>query len=136
MNIDAPFHIDARGRTATTPDDRHVRNMLELLLFTSPGERVNRPEFGGGVRALVFAGNGPELAAALQFNLRANLQRWLGDAIELRDLIWDLLYAPVAGGVSFAADHLNRLQYMTIRRYLSLVFLLLVFLLLVLAIWP
>jgi phage baseplate assembly protein W len=86
VNIDTPFHIDARGRTATTPDDRHVRNMLELLLFTSPGERVNRPEFGGGVRALVFAGNGPELAAALQFNLRANLQRWLGDAIELRDL--------------------------------------------------
>lgn len=56
--------------------------------------------------------------------------------IELRDLIWDVLYAPTAGGVSFAADHLNRLQYMTIRRYLSLVFLLLVLLLLVLAIWP
>lgn len=85
MNLDAPFHVDARGRTAA-PDDRHLRNILELLLFTSPGERVNRPEFDGGVRPLVFAGNSPELAAALQFNLRANLQRWLGDAIDLRDL--------------------------------------------------
>jgi hydrogenase-4 component B len=56
--------------------------------------------------------------------------------VELRDLIWDVLYAPVAGGVSFAADQLNRLQYLTIRRYLSLVFLLLVLLLLVLAAWP
>ena len=56
--------------------------------------------------------------------------------IELRDLIWDVLYAPVAGGVALAADQLNRLQYLTIRRYLSLVFLLLVLLLLVLAAWP
>jgi len=56
--------------------------------------------------------------------------------IELRDLIWDVLYAPIAGGVAFAADQLNRLQYLTIRRYLSLVFLLLVLLLLVLAAWP
>ena len=56
--------------------------------------------------------------------------------IELRDLIWDALYAPVVGGVAFAADQLNRLQYLTIRRYLSLVFLLLVLLLLVLAAWP
>jgi formate hydrogenlyase subunit 3/multisubunit Na+/H+ antiporter MnhD subunit len=55
---------------------------------------------------------------------------------ELHDFIWDVLYAPVSGGVSFAADQLNRLQYLTIRRYLSLVFLLLVFLLLVLAAWP
>ena len=56
--------------------------------------------------------------------------------IELRDLIWDVLYAPVIYGVAFTADQLNRLQYLTIRRYLSLVFLLLVLLLLVLAVWP
>ena len=55
--------------------------------------------------------------------------------VELHDLVWDALYAPVAGAVGFAADHLNRLQFLTIRRYLSLVFLALVTLLLVLAIW-
>ncbi len=55
---------------------------------------------------------------------------------ELRDLVWDWLYAPVAGGVSFAADRLNRLQFLTIRQFLSLVFAALVILLLVLAIWP
>jgi hydrogenase-4 component B len=56
--------------------------------------------------------------------------------VDLRDLIWDMLYAPVADGVVFAADRLNHLQFQTIRRYLSLVFLALVSLLLVLAVWP
>ena len=54
----------------------------------------------------------------------------------LRDPVWDALYAPIAGGVAFAADRLNRLQFLTIRHYLSLVFAALVGLLLVLAIWP
>jgi hydrogenase-4 component B len=56
--------------------------------------------------------------------------------VEMRDLVWDSLYAPVAGGVSFAADRLNHLQFLTIRQFLSLVFAALVLLLLVLAIWP
>jgi formate hydrogenlyase subunit 3/multisubunit Na+/H+ antiporter MnhD subunit len=55
--------------------------------------------------------------------------------VELRDLIWDWAYAPIAVGVAFAAEHLNYLQFLTIRRYLSLVFTALVLLLLVLAIW-
>ena len=56
--------------------------------------------------------------------------------VDLRDLVWDVLYAPVAAGVGVAADRLNHLQFLTIRRYLSLVFLTLVSLLLVLAVWP
>jgi hypothetical protein len=56
--------------------------------------------------------------------------------VELRDLIWDGLYAPIAGGIGFAADRLNYLQFLTIRQFLSLVFGALVTLLLVLAIWP
>jgi hydrogenase-4 component B len=56
--------------------------------------------------------------------------------VELRDLVWDALYAPIAGGVGFAADRLNHLQFLTIRQFLSLVFAALVLLLLVLAIWP
>ena len=87
LNIGAPFHIDGRGRTALTDDPRHLLEMLELLLFTSPGERVNRPEFGGGIRGLLFAGNSPELAAALRFRLQANLQRWLGDRMEIVELL-------------------------------------------------
>jgi len=86
MNIDFPFHFDSRGRTATTDDDDHIRDMIEQFLFTNPGERVNRPDFGSGLLQLVFAPNSPELAAALQFTIQAGLQRWLGDLIEVRDL--------------------------------------------------
>ncbi|MGA7180802.1 MAG: GPW/gp25 family protein [Thiobacillaceae bacterium] len=86
MNIDYPFHFDSRGRTASTDDSDHVRDMIEQLLFTSPGERVNRPDFGSGLMQMVFAPNSPELAAALQFTLQAALNRWLGDLIEVRAL--------------------------------------------------
>lgn len=86
MNIDFPFHFDSRGRTATASDDDHICGMLEQLIFTSAGERVNRPDFGSGVLQLIFAPNSPELAAALQFTLQAAIQRWLGDLIELQAL--------------------------------------------------
>jgi phage baseplate assembly protein W len=86
MNIDFPFHFDARGRTADTDYDNHIRDMIEQLLFTSPGERVNRPDFGSGLLQLVFAPNSPELAAAVQFTVQASLQQWLGDVIEVQSL--------------------------------------------------
>lgn len=86
MQIDHPFHFDDRGRTAATGDVDHVHDMIELVLFTSPGERVNRPDFGSGLMQMVFAPNSPELAAALQFTLQAALDRWLGDVVEVRNL--------------------------------------------------
>jgi uncharacterized protein len=86
MNIDFPFHLDARGRTADTDYPDHVRDMVEQLLFTRPGERVNRPDFGCGLLDLVFEPNSPELAAALQVSAEGALQRWLGDVITVDSL--------------------------------------------------
>jgi phage baseplate assembly protein W len=86
MNIDFPFHFDNRGRTAVTNDEDHIRDMIEQFLFTNPGERVNRPDFGSGLLQMVFAPNSPELASALQFTIQGGLQRWLGDLIEVRNL--------------------------------------------------
>jgi uncharacterized protein len=86
MNIDYPYHFDQNGRTALTSDDEHVRDMIEQFLFTSSGERVMRPEFGSGLLNMIYAPNSPEVASALQFNVQAGLQRWLGDVIEIRDL--------------------------------------------------
>jgi phage baseplate assembly protein W len=83
MNIDFPFRIDGRGRTAATDDADHIRDMIEQLLFTNPGERVNRPDFGSGLLQMVFQPNSVELAAALQFTLQAALQQTLGDRIQL-----------------------------------------------------
>lgn len=81
MNIAYPFHFDGRGRTATADDDRHIRDLIEAVLFTNPGERVNRPEFGSGLGQLIFAPNSPELATAVQFMVQGALQQWLGDLI-------------------------------------------------------
>jgi uncharacterized protein len=86
MNLDFPYHFDARGRTAAIDDAGHIRDMVEQLLFTNPGERVNRPDFGSGILQLVFAPNSPEIAAALQFTMQAALDRFLGDLIEVRRL--------------------------------------------------
>jgi phage baseplate assembly protein W len=86
INIDFPFAFDQHGRTATADDDDHVRDMVEQLLFTSPGERVNRPDFGSGLLQMVFAANSPELAAALQFTMQASLQRYLSDVISIGTL--------------------------------------------------
>jgi phage baseplate assembly protein W len=86
MNIDFPFHFDARGHTADTGTDDHIRDMIEQLLFTNPGERVNRPDFGSGLLQLVFAPNSPEVAAAVQFTCQASLQQWLSDVAEIQSL--------------------------------------------------
>jgi len=83
MNINYPFRFSDRGQTATTGEDKHIRDMIEQLLFTSPGERVNRPDFGCGLHQLVFAPNSDELAAATQFLVQGSLQRWLGDLIKV-----------------------------------------------------
>ena len=85
-NIDFPFHFDGRGRTVLTDRDDHIRDMIEQLLFTSPGERVNRPDFGSGLLGLVFEPNSPELAAALQFDMQAALLKWMGELIQVEAL--------------------------------------------------
>jgi phage baseplate assembly protein W len=85
-DVDFPYHLDASGQTAETDYEDHVRDLIEQLVLTSPGERVNRPDFGSGLLQLVFAPTSPEIAAALQFTVQAALQRWLGDVIDVRDL--------------------------------------------------
>ncbi|MCQ4211105.1 GPW/gp25 family protein [Streptomyces longispororuber] len=82
-HLDFPFRIDPRGRSADTTDEGHVRDLIEQLLFTVPGERVNRPDFGSGALQLVFAPADQELAGAVEYSLQAALQRWLGDVIQV-----------------------------------------------------
>lgn len=82
-----PYHVDARGRTAETDRDGHIRDMIEQVLFTSPGERVCRPDFGTGLSQLVFAPNSDEVAATLQLLVRGALQLWLGDCIRVDEVL-------------------------------------------------
>jgi Bacteriophage baseplate protein W len=84
MHLDYPFHVGGGGRTASTDDDDHVRDLVEQVLFTAPGERVNRPSFGSGILRLVFEPAGAEVAAATQFLVQSALQQWLADVVEVQ----------------------------------------------------
>lgn len=110
MNIDYPFHFDNQGRTASTDNNTHIREMLEELLFTNPGERVNRPDFGSGLQQLVFGPNSPELAAALQFTLQAAIQKWLGDLINLQGLSVTSEDATLTIFISYVVQRTNEQQ--------------------------
>jgi phage baseplate assembly protein W len=76
-----PFQITPHGRVATADWEQHVVQMIEQVLFTAPGERVNRPDFGCGVMELVFADESDALVTATQFLVQGALQRWLGEVI-------------------------------------------------------
>ena len=83
MDIAYPFRIDGRGRSAGAERDDHIRQMIEQVLFTTQGERVNRPSFGTSLQQLVFAPNSDELATATEFMVQAALQESLGDLIQV-----------------------------------------------------
>lgn len=116
MNIDFPFHFDTLGRTGATDDADHVRDMIEQFLFTSPGERVNRPDFGSGLLGMVFEPNSPELAAALQFSIQAGLQRWLGDLIEVRKLEVTSRDASLTVEIAYMLRRTGEIRHETIRQ--------------------
>jgi phage baseplate assembly protein W len=86
VNIAYPFHLASDGLVAAAADPDHVEQMIEQLLFTQPGERVNRPDFGAPVARFVFRGGSDETAAAVQFMVQGALQQWLGDVIQVQDV--------------------------------------------------
>lgn len=86
IEIAFPYALDDRGRTSTTTYDDHVEQMLELLLLTRPGERVNQPTFGCGLLDQVFAPNSPEIAAALNVTIAAAISLWLRDVLSVTSL--------------------------------------------------
>jgi uncharacterized protein len=87
MNLNFPYQFDGRGRTreAALPD--YVTQLIEQVLFTSPGERVNLPDFGSGLLQLPFAPNSVEMAAATQFAVQGALQKWLANYIKVQSVV-------------------------------------------------
>jgi uncharacterized protein len=86
MQIDFPYRIGSQGRTAAASEEDHVRDLIEQVLFTAPGERVNRPTFGTGLLQMVFAPNSDVIATALQLTVQGALQQWLGDLIQVESV--------------------------------------------------
>lgn len=86
MNIDYPYQFNNVGRTADTTTEDHIRDLIEQVLFTAPGERVNRPTFGSGLMQLIFAPINDALAATVQMSVQGSLQQWLGDLIRVEEV--------------------------------------------------
>lgn len=86
LHVGFPMRLDAGGRTWLADDEAYLRGLVEQVIFTRPGERVNRPDFGTGVDALVFAPSGDELAEATQSLVHGALQRFLGDVIRVESV--------------------------------------------------
>lgn len=116
MNIGYPFNFDGHGRVQTVDDPTHVRQLIEQVLFTNPGERVNRPDFGSGLLQMVFAGNSDALAAALHASVSASLQRWLGDLIDVRNLEVEHEDSQLRVTVVYALQHTGEARTATFER--------------------
>lgn len=108
-NIYFPYQFDGRGRTREATAAEYVRQLVEQVLFTSPGERVNMPDFGSGLLQLPFAPNSLEMAAATQFTVQGALQKWLSNYIKVISVTADsvnekltvtVTYAPINTGVT------------------------------------
>lgn len=113
MQVDFPYHFDGRERTAATDEIDHIRDLIEQILFTNPGERVNRPDFGAGILQLVFAPASAEAAATAEFMIRGALQQYLGQLIVVEDVTTvaveasvriRIVFAILRSGVSASAD--------------------------------
>jgi len=100
-HLDFPYRIDGTGRSAQTSAADHVRDLIEQVLFTAPGERVMRPTFGSGLMALVFEPNSVQLAATTQFLAQASLQQHLSHLIAVQSVTVDPVDAALVVKVAY-----------------------------------
>lgn len=85
-HVGFPLRLDTRGRTGLVDDETYLSGLVEQVLFTAPGERVNRPDFGSGVGRLVFAPSGDALAQSTQALVQGALQGQLGDLLRVESV--------------------------------------------------
>ena len=106
-----PLRTTSRGRTATADDSAYLRGLVEAVLFTRAGERVNRPDCGSGIDHLVFAPAGDEVAHTTQALVQGALQRHLGDLLRVEEVAVEsveatlrvtVVYTPLIGGAPLA----------------------------------
>jgi uncharacterized protein len=100
--LDYPFGFDPRGRSRLTGAGDHVRDLIEQVLFTAPGERVNRPEFGTPIKHLVFEGISDTLVATTEKMVHGALIRWLDTLISVERVSVEAVESTVTVTVVYA----------------------------------
>lgn len=108
--LDFPYHIDSRGRTAECGESDHLRDLIEQVLFTAPGERVMRPDFGCGLAQLIFEPNSVTLAATTQMLVQAALLQHLSHLIAVNEVSVEADDAALRVNVSYTVLEDGRVQ--------------------------
>jgi phage baseplate assembly protein W len=112
--LNFPYRIDSSGQTSTTDLSTYVENLIILVLETDPGERVNRPNFGAGLKSLVFAGMDNGLASAAETLVRSKLLQFLGDTITIHMLTVSIGPEQVDVALTYYVNHTQQLAAATI----------------------
>jgi phage baseplate assembly protein W len=113
MNVNFPLSFDGSGRTSQAAPPDYVRQLIEQVLFTSPGERVNMPDFGSGLLQLSFAPNSMELAAATQFSVQSALQKWLAGYVRVQSVTASAVDATLQVTVAYSLVNTDVTQVQT-----------------------
>lgn len=116
MNLSYPYRIDGRGRSTSDSEEVWIRGLIEQVLFTVPGERVMRPDFGSGLLQLVFAPNSPELAATTQMLVHGALQQALADLIVVENLTVEAIESTLSITVQYIVRRTETRQLQTFER--------------------
>jgi phage baseplate assembly protein W len=115
-----PYQIDGQGRTRQARrdegNDEYIKGLIEQLLFTAPGERVMRPDFGSGLPQLLFEGNSPELAATTQMLAQSSLQQWLGNLIVVESVEIEAVDSALHVEVIYIVRHSQERQQVAFKR--------------------
>ena len=112
MNVNFPYQFDERGRTLD-PAASYLEQLVEQVLFTSPGERVNLPDFGSGLLQLAFAPNSLEMAAATQFAVQGALQKWLSQYLTVQSVVATVDEATLTVAVTYSPLNTDVTQVQT-----------------------
>jgi len=119
MNLIYPYQFDPLRHTGESSDGRHIRDLIEQVLFTAPGERVMRPDFGSGLMQLVFTPNSPELASATQMLVQSALQQWLDELIAVQGVRVEADDAVLSVTVQYVVRRTDEVQVQTFQRDLG-----------------
>ena len=123
MDLYFPYQIDGRGRSREARrddnNDEYINGLIEQVLFTAPGERLMRPDFGSGLQQLLFAGNSPELAATTQMLVQGALQQWLGNLIVIESVNIEAVDSALNVEVTYIVRRSQNRQQVNITRGLQ-----------------
>lgn len=115
-SIRYPASVD-RGLGALSDEQdfaAHVEQLMKQVLLTSPGERINRPDFGCGLRRLVFAPNNPTAASLLKVSVRHSLETWLADVISVEDVVTESSDATLSVKIRYVLKARQERRYLNI----------------------